>query len=221
MQSSISQDCDKAGAPVKIVYVIDDDGDLRKSLHFLLGTRDLCVSPFASGVDFLTELPELAPAPIILDIRMPRMDGTQVLAELVARNNNWPVIVLSGHGEISVAVKSLKLGAVDYLEKPVTAPRLLESIDAAFGLLDRVQALEITREEALQRIALLTPREAEVVNLLCDGRSNKQVAFDLSISPRTVEMHRANALRQLNLRTVVEAVSLLNAAGRPAPATRP
>ncbi len=194
----------------RVVYVIDDDNDLRRSLHFLLATRQICVSPFASGIDFLSSLDVLQPAPIILDIRMPRVDGTQVLAELAARQNSWPVVVLTGHGEIGIAVQSLKAGAIDFLEKPVSEDVLFKSIDAAFArLADQAEAVA-EADRAVQRLASLTSREAEVLDLLCRGRSNKQVAFDLSLSPRTVEMHRANAFRHLNVRTLIEAAAVRN-----------
>jgi two-component system response regulator FixJ len=195
-----------------IVYVIDDDGDLRRSLHFLLQTRDICVSPYVSGVQFLNELDTLKAAPIILDLRMPDMDGTQVLRQLAARDNKWPVIMLSGHGEIGVAVQSLKNGAIDFLEKPVPAKELLAAIDVAFEKLRHEAVGDDRREQAAQRVSLLTPREGEVLDHLCEGRTNKQVAFDLSISPRTVEMHRANALRQLKVRSLVEAAALRRSA---------
>lgn len=194
----------------RVVYVIDDDKDLRRSLHFLLATRQICVSPFASGTDFLSTLDVLKPAPIILDIRMPRIDGTQVLAELAERQNNWPVIVLTGHGEIGLAVQSLKAGAIDFLEKPVSEEILFHSIDAAFSLLAKQAYADEESNEAVRRLASLTSREAEVLDLLCRGRSNKQVAFDLSLSPRTVEMHRANAFRHLNVRTLIEAAAVRN-----------
>jgi two-component system response regulator FixJ len=196
----------------EIVYVVDDDGDLRRSMHFLLQTHGICVSPYASGVQFLNELDSLKPAPIILDLRMADMDGTQVLRELALRGNAWPVIMLSGHGEIALAVQSLKYGAMDFLEKPATAHDLLASIGAACEKLALAAAGDERRDQAAQRVSMLTPREIEVLDLLCEGRSNKQVAFDLSISPRTVEMHRANALRQLNVRSLVEAATLRRSA---------
>lgn len=196
----------------QIVYVIDDDGDLRRSLHFLLHTRGICVSPYASGAQFLREFDTLKAAPIILDLRMPDMDGTQVLRQLAARDNKWPVIMLSGHGEIGTAVQSLKYGAIDFLEKPAPAKTLLAAIDAAFEKLAHEAVGDDRRAEAEQRLSLLTPREREVLDHLCKGRSNKQVAFDLAISPRTVEMHRANALRQLNVRSLVEAATLRRSA---------
>lgn len=196
----------------RVVYVVDDDRDLRRSLHFLLGTRGVGVSPFADGRQFLGELSSLKPAPIILDLRMPQMDGIQVLHEIVSRQVKWPVIIVSGHGEVGVAVEALKLGASDFLEKPVSSTHLLQVIEVAFEELAREAAIESSRNEAVELLAALTPRELEVLRLLSLGRSNKQVAYDLSISPRTVEMHRANALRQLNVRTLVEAMTIQSAA---------
>ena len=178
----------------------------------MLETRGICVSPYASGAQFVREAGALKPAPIILDIRMPHMDGIQVLKELAEKGISWPVIMLTGHGEIGLAVAALKSGAIDFLEKPTSAKILLAAIDAAFDKLAMQVAAQGSRGEAAQRLGQLTPREVEVLDHLCEGRSNKQVAFDLSISPRTVEMHRANALRQLNVRSLVEAAALRVAA---------
>lgn len=195
-----------------VVYVVDDDDELRRSLHFMLKTAHISVTPFASGTQFLRELDALQPAPIVLDIRMPAMGGTEVLAELAARQNKWPVIVLTGHGEIAVAVQSLKLGAVDFLEKPAIPTDLINSIYAAFERLAGQVETGVCRQQAAERIASLTPRQAEILHQLCRGRSTKQIAFDLSISPRTVEMHRASALRHLKVRTVTEAAVIRTAA---------
>ena len=211
MRSGVSHTNDQS-LPDRVVYVIDDDGDLRRSLHFLLETRGMRVSPYSSGVQFLREVDALKPAPILLDVRMPLVDGTQVLEELTSRGILWPVIMLSGHGEVGLAVQALKSGAIDFLEKPASAKNLLGAIDAAFAHLALQVVAEGSRNEAAERLGQLTPREVEVLGHLCEGRSNKQVAFDLSISPRTVEMHRANALRQLNVRSLVEAAAVRSAA---------
>jgi two-component system response regulator FixJ len=205
-------DVDRRLSSGRVIYVIDDDGDLRRSLHFLLETRGISVSPYASGVQFLREVDALKAAPILLDVRMPQMDGTEVLEQLADRGISWPVIMLSGHGDIGVAVQALKSGAIDFLEKPASAKDMLNAIDAAFGKMAEHAAAHDARAEAAQRLDQLTPREVEVLAHLCEGRSNKQVAFDLSISPRTVEMHRANALRQLNVRSLVEAAAVRVAA---------
>ena len=197
----------------RVIYVVDDDGDLRRSLHFFLETRGICVSPFSSGAQFLTELDTLQPAPIILDVRMTGIDGLEVLARLRAMGNEWPVVMLSAHGEIAVAVQSLKAGAIDFLQKPVPASTLHEAVLKAFGRLDDQTISGDFRKRAREALASLTPREVEVIAHLCEGQSNKQVAFTLSISPRTVEMHRANALRQLGVRSLVEVSALRAAAG--------
>jgi two-component system response regulator FixJ len=140
---------------------------------------------------------------------MPHVDGTQVLAQLAQRKNKWPVIVLTGHGEVGLAVSSLKLGADDFLEKPVKSENLLLALDAAFGRLATQLAADDRQAVVQQKLAALTAREYEIVSRLSAGGSNKQVAFDLSISARTVEMHRANAFRHLQVRTLVEASALL------------
>lgn len=140
------------------------------------------------------------------------MNGLQCLTELAARRIAWPVIVLSGHGEVSVAVKAVQLGAIDFLGKPDSAPELDDCLDRAFQHLDVQLSSGRSRKGAEQLMALITPREGEVLECLCQGLSNKQVAFALSISPRTVEMHRANLLRQLKSRTLVEALAVRNLA---------
>jgi FixJ family two-component response regulator len=137
------------------------------------------------------------------------MDGTEVLAQLAERENKWPVIMLTGHGDVRTAVNSLKLGAYDFLEKPVRSEELFKAIENAFSHFYTQVAVERRQAEARRRVAALTPRELEVVCCLSGGSSNKQVAFDLSLSPRTVEMHRANGFRHLQVRTLVEAAALL------------
>ena len=198
----------------RIVYVIDDDSDLRLSMRFLLKTMNVRSLPYADGAQFLRELETLQPAPIFLDLRMPIISGMEVLADLKSRKNDWPVIVLTGHGEVGVAVQAFKIGAIDFLEKPVPLTDLMQAIESAFYKLRQQTAVEGTRNEAAVRLALLTPREFEVLESLCCGRSNKQVAFDMSLSTRTVEMHRANAFRQLGVRSVVEALAIRTAADK-------
>jgi len=178
------------------------------SLQFLLSTRGLEVTQFSSAVDFLEAISGLAPAPIISDVRMPRLDGLQLMSELVQRDINWPVIFLTGHGEIGVAVKALKLGATDFLEKPVAATDLDACLKRAFVNMEQVQSIASDKKSAQQQWALLSTREREVLTELCRGSSNKQVAFKLSISPRTVEMHRANALRILVVRSISEVLTI-------------
>ena len=195
----------------RCVYVIDDDADVRRSLHFLLTTRHAEVTSFKSAGDFLEAVEGLTPSPIILDVRMPRMDGLQLIGQLNSREIDWPTIFLSGHGDISIAVRALKLGAADFLEKPVVSADLEACLEKTFATLDAKTATRDLESDATKRWARLTPRECSVLHHLCEGLSNKQVAYELNISPRTVEMHRANALRQLGVRSLPEVIKLRGA----------
>ncbi len=190
------------------VHVVDDDRDVRRSISFMLGTAEINSRPFASGADFLESLNELEPGCILLDIRMPEIDGFEVMAELSRRAIDWPVIVMTGHGEVSIAVRAMKLGAVDFIEKPFDEGLLLSSLDRAFGLLrDRGEKAERKRQ-AQERIAALTAREHEVLQGLMAGLPNKVLARRLGISLRTVEMHRANMMDRLQAGSLAEALTL-------------
>ena len=195
------------------VYVIDDDRDVRRSLSFLLGAAEIRSHPFGSGSDFLEALPDLEPGCVLLDLRMPQIDGFAVMAELAARNVDWPVIVMTGHGEVPLAVRAMKLGAVDFIEKPFSEQALLACFDPAFGLLRDRQRTGVRRREAHKRAALLTAREREVLQSLLAGQSNKEIAQALGISLRTVEMHRGNMMDRLGASSLAEALTLAMEAG--------
>src|SRR3990170_8678241 len=140
------------------VYVVDDYREVRRSLSFMLGTADLNSRPFASGIDFLEALDGLKPGCILLDIRMPEVDGFHVMGELARRRVEWPVIVMTGHGEVSVAVRAMKLGAVDFIEKPFEESMLLSSLERAFTLLkDRGETAE-RKQVAEDKVNGLTAR---------------------------------------------------------------
>ena len=202
-----------------LVYVVDDDRDVRRSLSFMLGASDLRSHPFASGEDFLEALADLAPGCILLDLRMPQMDGFQVMDELAKREVDWPVIVMTGHGEIPVAVRAMKLGAIDFIEKPFSEEALLACFGNAFSLLDERESTGKRRREARDRVALLTARESDVLRGLLAGESNKQLATRLGISLRTVEMHRGNMMERLGVTSLAQALTLALEAGlEPAPA---
>src|SRR5690349_14009058 len=158
------------------VYVIDDDRDVRRSLSFMLGAAEIRSHPFASGLDFLDALPDLEPGCILLDLRMPQMDGFQVMDALAERRVDWPVIVMTGHGEVPVAVRAMKLGAVDFIEKPFSEQALLGCFAQAFALLQDREASGRRRREAHERAASLTAREKEVLQSLLAGQSNKEIA---------------------------------------------
>ncbi|WP_421854863.1 response regulator transcription factor [Novosphingobium sp.] len=204
---------DHAASPMRRAYIIDDDADVRKSLHFLLGVSAITAWPFAESADFLDQLPQLAPAPILLDIRMPQIDGLQMLAILKEREIPWPVIVMTAHGDVSVAVRAMKLGAIEFLEKPF-GPDMLEAVlDQAYGELGRIESTAQTRRAARHLLGQLSRREGEVLTILMEGVPNKVAAHRLDLSTRTVEMHRGNALAKLGLKSIAEAVALVAAAG--------
>lgn len=197
----------------RCVHVIDDDRDVRRSLSFMLGAGEFQSRPFASGQDLLDSLPQLHPGCVLLDVRMPEMDGFAVMAELTARGNEWPVIVMTGHGEVSVAVRAMKAGAIDFLEKPFDEALLLASLDRGFELLEHRKEKGDRKRAADQRIADLSTREREVLCGLMAGLANKVLARRLDISLRTVEMHRANMMVRLGVASLAEALTLAVQAG--------
>ena len=192
------------------IYVIDDDAEMRRSLHALLSTTGIISWPFASATDFLTSIKSLKPAPILLDIRMPDVDGIELLDLLFERDLGWPIIVMTGHSETPLAVQALKLGAIDFLEKPFTFDALHTAMQVAFKKMTHLITVNTVRTEARRRFGLLTLRETDVIKVLMQGMSNKVAAHELSLSSRTVEMHRGNALLKLNVRSLAEVVRLGN-----------
>ena len=161
--SKNSRVADFKGRPV---YVIDDDADVGRSLHFLLETRQAAVTSFHSAREFLEAVDSLSPSPLIVDVRMPRMDGLQLIVELSKRKVAWPAIVLSGHGDVAIAVKAVKLGASDFLEKPVVAEELETCLENAFRTLDNQLSTLQLGAQATQLWALLTPREVTVLPVM-------------------------------------------------------
>ena len=194
------------------VYVVDDDLDIRKSLHFLLATANIRSWPFADGSDFVDQLDTLEAAPVLLDVRMPGVDGLSVMAELSARGCGWPVIVMTAHGDVPVAVRAMKLGAIEFIEKPFVAEDLEEAIERGFQLLAANRERDERRAMAKARLEGLTGRELDVIQLLLKGHPNKVVAYELGLSTRTVEMHRAGAMGKLGVRSLAEVAQLVSAA---------
>ena len=194
------------------VYVIDDHSEVRKSLSILLATVGVTTWPFAASYDFLDQLADLSPAPILLDIRIPDLDGMSVLSRLAERMIPWPVIIMTAHGDIAIAVECMKRGAIEFLEKPFELEMVQTALARAYALLADAQSKEQVRLLAKKRFAALTLREAQVLLSLFDGLQNKNVAVGLGLSVRTVEMHRAHAFTKLGVRSVVEAAELAHSA---------
>lgn len=197
----------------RIVHLVDDDEAIRRSAGFMLKTSGYVVKPFVSGVEFLKEVGHLSPGCVLLDVRMPEIDGLRVQQELRNRGILFPVIVMTGHGDISVAVQAMKAGAVDFIEKPFEKATLLAALEDGFMRIEHADKIRARAEEARVRLQALTPREQEVLDGLARGHPNKTIAYDLDISPRTVEIHRANLMSKLGVASLSDALRIAFAAG--------
>ena len=195
------------------IYLVDDDDAVRRSAGFMLKTSGFAVEPFASGVEFLKEVEALAPGCILLDVRMPGMDGLEVQRALGERGITFPVIVLTGHGDVNVAVAAMKAGALDFIEKPFEKAVLLAALEEGFAQIERSDRGKARAAEAVLLLNVLTAREHDVLEGLVRGFPNKTIAYDLGISARTVEIHRANLMTKLNVRSLSEALRIAFAAG--------
>jgi two-component system response regulator FixJ len=192
------------------IYVIDDDEDVREAVAFLLRGAGFIPHLFASALQFLEECESLPPACVISDLRMPGISGLELVRCLKERGLPHPVIVVTGHGDVGLAVEAMKAGAFDFLEKPLDDAVLLKALLGAQNA-DAGDYLE--RSRAVEQIAALSPRETDVLRLVVAGRANKLIAQQLGISPRTVEVHRANLMRRLGAESLSELVRMSLAAG--------
>ncbi len=198
----------------RTIYIIDDDDDLRLSLHRLLSLRsDLLIRSFKSGDAYLEGRDELDPGVLLLDINMPGSSGLDVLRAVRGDGARFCAIILTGQGNIRVATESMKNGAFDFLEKPYDYQSLITAVDGGFARLEEESAAAARRESARARIDRLSARETDVLKGLIDGRANKVIANDLDISPRTVEIYRANLMTKLEVRSLSEALRIAFVAG--------
>ena len=195
------------------IYVVDDDEQVRLSLGFLLRTAGFTPHLFESGTLFLKEQGDLDPGCILLDIRMPGIDGMDVLECLIDQGSLWPIIMMTGHGDVPLAVRAIKQGAFDFLEKPFNDGQLIDLLEKAFKGLE-ANAVEVERRhEAKAKIDTLTKRERDVLQGLVDGLNNKGVARRFEIGTRTIEMHRSNMMSKLGASSVAEALQMATMAG--------
>jgi len=201
--------------PSAKVYVIDDDPAMRDSLDFLLGAAGFSVRLFDSAQAFLGELPKLEAGCVVTDIRMPGMDGMELLRQLNGASGlrKLPVIVMTGHGDVPLAVEAMKLGALDFLEKPFEDDRLIGMIETALSQNDGGSKSEALAAEMAARVASLTQRERQVMQGLVSGQSNKVIAREYDISPRTVEVYRANVMTKMQAGNLSELVRFAIRAG--------
>jgi two-component system response regulator FixJ len=197
----------------RLIHLVDDDEAVRHSASFLLRHAGFRVKTYSDGVTFLENVDEAEAGCILLDVQMPRMDGLEVQGELNRRGVAMPVIVLTGHGDIGVAVRAMKAGAVDFVEKPYEKKTLIEALTAAFERLEQQQRGAIQAEEARGLVSRLTARERDVLGGLVSGLTNKTIAQDLAISPRTVEIHRANLMEKMEAPSLSAVLRIAFAAG--------
>lgn len=180
------------------VFVIDDDLAVRDSLLTVLRGAGIRARGFSSGVDFFANLPQDTTACVITDVRMPDMEGDEVVRRLAdLRGNAWPVIVITGHADVPMAVQLMKAGIVDFIEKPFDPARLIEVVQTCLQRLCQLDEEHSARSLVVQRLARLTPREHQVFKALIQGASNKEIALNLDISPRTVEVFRAKVMTKM------------------------
>ncbi|MGJ4859715.1 response regulator FixJ [Labrys sp. KB_33_2] len=190
------------------VFIIDDDAAVRDSLAFLLSASGFSVTVFETAGRFLGALPQLGFGCVITDIRMPEIDGIELLRRLNSAAVHLPVVVMTGHGDVPLAVEAMKLGAMDFLEKPFEDERLVNVLHTAFEQSTRATKVATDTRELAARLASLSPRERQVMNGLVAGLSNKMIAKDYDISPRTVEVYRANVMTKMQAGSISELVKL-------------
>ncbi len=193
------------------VHVVDDDPAIRDSIRFLLESAGFLVRTHASAAGFLAVASGLSGC-VLTDICMPAMDGLELQRRLNEQGVRLPVIVMTGAGDIPIAVRAMKAGAVDFLEKPIDDAHLLEAVRRALEQSQRLARVQANAAEAGARLAALTPREREVLDLLVTGLSNKAIGNELGASPRTVEVHRARILEKLQAHSLPDLVRLVLAA---------
>ena len=197
------------------VFVVDDDPDIRDSLSFLMGTVGLTVQTFASADEFLQAFRSDGPGCLIVDIRMPGMSGLDLLEVLVGRGELTPVLFITAHADVPMAIRAMKSGAVEFLEKPFHRQTLLDKVQQAIQLDTNRRAVIADREAIRSRFRALTQKEREVLQMIMEGRPNKAIANRLDITPRAVEMRRANLMKKLGAHSIVEMMRLALAIEEP------
>jgi two-component system, LuxR family, response regulator FixJ len=201
---------------VTLVHIVDDDEAVRRSLAMLLRSTGYAAATYASAEEVLdvTRAPGgLAPGCLLVDVRMQGMDGISLIAALRKQGLALPMVVVTGHADVPLAVRAMRAGALDFVEKPYSEERILEAVGVALRSLEVTDQRRVLELHSQARVAALTPREGEVLAALVAGKANKVIGFELGISPRTVEVHRARLMEKLGVRSLPEAVRIGLAAG--------
>lgn len=192
-----------------VVHVVDDDEGVRQSLSFLLGCSDIPTRTYESAMQFLKAVPAMERGCIITDVRMPEMSGLELVARLKSMGVNDPVIVITGHADVPMAIEALHKGVSDFIEKPFSDEAILLAVRSALAKQQSRVEIQVERDEIHRRLATLSGREREVMEGLILGKANKVIAYDLDISARTVEVYRANVMTKMSARTLSELVRMV------------
>jgi len=193
--------------------VVDDDRAMRDSLRWLLESIGLSVRTYGTAADFLSDHDPAQPGCLVLDVRMPGMSGLDLQAELTKRGSELPTIVVTGHAEVAMAVRAVKAGALDFIEKPFSDQLLLDRVRQALEIDRQSREVRVRREDARRRLASLSAREREVLSLVAAGKANKEVAAALRLSPKTVEVHRAHVMSKMAVDSLAELIRVAILAG--------
>lgn len=189
--------------------MVDDDEAVRDSLSMLMRSVGLAVETYASAMEFLDRFDADRPGCLVLDVRMPGMSGIELQEQLVARQATLPIIFITGHGDVPMAVRALRAGAVDFIQKPFSDQALLDRIHQALARHVRDREEASRKRTIRERIARLTPRENEVMRMVADGKANKVIALDLGVSERTVEIHRARVMEKMQASSLPDLVRMV------------
>lgn len=190
------------------IFIVDDEQEVRDSLKWLVESAAYEAKTYPDALSFLEDYKNSEPGCLVLDVRMPRMTGLELQAKLIEKKIKLPIVFITGHGDIAMAVRAMKLGAVDFLTKPANHQLLLETINKAVNRYYKDNQGDKNKEKALQHFQQLTPREKEIFAHIIQGKLNKVVAYDLGISVNTVEIHRGNIMRKMAVRTLAELVRM-------------
>lgn len=191
-----------------VVHIVDDDEAMRDSLQFLLDSADLPARTYDSAVSFLAALADLEPGCILTDVRMPEINGLEMVRRVKAAGIAMPVIVMTGHADLALAIEAMRAGVIDFLEKPFEDEALLSALRTALGDSEADRRRDLDRQAVRDRRAALSGRETEVLDGLLAGKPNKIIAYDLGISPRTVEIYRANVMTKMQAASLSELVRM-------------
>ncbi len=189
-----------------IIYIVDDNDDVRETLKLLFESVDLCAESFGSAGEFLDAYPMGQSGCLIADLRMPEMSGLELQEELVKRSIDLPVIIITGYGDVEMAVKAMKAGAADFIEKPYKEQELLDRVHKAINQSAQKRQESSEEQMAREQLAQLTPRERQVLEFIVDGEPNKRIAHHLELSEKTIEFHRANIMKKLEAKSLADLV---------------